>query len=377
MKKIYCDLQNMKEKKTGLGFYTENLFKRLVQNKKNIYKGVIYGKYSQGAKQLKNIFGRNIVYRMLPYYSNIEIKNKIFWRIFPFKIDIFFRDKIDIYHCFHTAIPSKSSSKTIITVHDIIPILYPNLTSEKKENKKYLENLKEKCNRATIVITVSEYSKRDIIKYLEIDSKKIRVVSPGIELEDYGKITIEEINRIKEKYNLQKKFILFLGTLEPKKNIVNIIKGFERINIKNMELIIAGGKGWKYEEIFETYENSKYKNNIKMLDYIPEEDKIALYKAAELFIFPSLYEGFGMPVLEAMATGTPVITSNISSLPEVAEDAAILVNPYDIVEIAKAIENVIKNDRLKKEMIEKGLKQARKFTWENSVKKLEKIYSEL
>ena len=114
-----------------------------------------------------------------------------------------------------------------------------------------------------------------------------------------------------------------------------------------------------------------------MLDYIAEEDKIALYKGAELFIFPSLYEGFGMPVLEAMASGIPVITSNISSLPEVAGEAAILVNPYDIVEIAKAIKNVIKNDKLKKEMIEKGLKQARKFTWENSVKKLEKIYSEL
>ena len=158
---------------------------------------------------------------------------------------------------------------------------------------------------------------------------------------------------------------------------MNIIKGFEIADLENIELVIAGGKGWKYEGIFETYKNSPCKKNIQMLDYIAEEDKIALYKGAELFVFPSLYEGFGMPVLEAMASGTPVITSNVSSLPEVAGDAAILVNPYDVKEISKAMKNIIENEELKKKMIRKGLDQVKKFTWEESVKKLEKIYSEL
>lgn len=377
MKKIYCDLQNMKAQKTGLGFYTENLFKGLLQNKKNYYKGILYGKYTKKINQLKQEFEGNIIYRMLPYYSNLKIKNKIFWKIFPFKINIFFKDKIDIYHCFHIAIPLKSSSKIIVTVHDIIPILYPELTSEKIESKKYLKILKESCNRADIIVTVSEYSKNDIIRYLGVDSKKIRIVSPGIELEEYEKVKEEEIKKIKEKYKLNERFILFLGTLEPKKNIINIIKGFERANLKNIKLVIAGGKGWKYDKIFETYENSLYKDKIQILDYINEEDKIALYKQAKLFIFPSLYEGFGMPVLEAMAAGTPVITSNISSLPEVTGNAALLVNPHDIDEIAKAIEEVMSNKKLEEEMIREGLEQAKKFTWKNSVKKLEKIYSEL
>ena len=377
MKSIYCDLQFLKGRKTGVGFYTEQLFKGLIKNNKNIYKGIIYGRETFKSLELKNELGLNILHKKIPYYSYEGIKNKVFWSFFPFKINKFFEDKVDIYHCFYTNIPSKISSKLIITVHDIIPILYPELCPNKIDKEKYLNDLKKKCLKANLIITVSEYSKQDIINYLGIEASKIRIVPPGIDLKNYDLVEEKEISRVKEKYDLNDKFILFLGALEPKKNIINIIKGFERANLKNIKLVIAGGKGWKYEEIFETYKNSSYKKNIQMLDYIAEEDKIALYKGAELFIFPSLYEGFGMPVLEAMASGIPVITSNISSLPEVAGKAAILVNPYDIVEIAKAIKNVIKNDKLKKEMIEKGLKQARKFTWENSVKKLEKIYSEL
>lgn len=374
MKKICLDLQPMLSQKTGIGYYTENLVKNLYNGNKNKYTGVTFS-FFRRKKNQRLIEGiRYKHYNFFPFYSE---KIRFISKFLPISTNFFLKENYDIYHSFNSNIPYKikKNINVIITIHDLIPFLFPELC--KGDKKKYFDSLVEKIKRVNIIITVSEYSKRDIIKYLKVDPQKIRIVSPGIELKDYERVKDNEIKKVKEKYNLPKKFILFLGALEPKKNIVNIIKGFERANLKNIKLVIAGGKGWKYEEIFETYKNSPYKKNIQMLDYIAEEDKIALYKGAELFIFPSLYEGFGMPVLEAMASGIPVITSNISSLPEVAGEAAILVNPYDIVEIAKAIENVIKNDKLKKEMIEKGLKQARKFTWENSVKKLEKIYSEL
>ena len=220
------------------------------------------------------------------------------------------------------------------------------------------------------------------MKYLDVSEDKIRIVSPGIDLNKYSKNYLEEKNRVKIKYKLPENFILFLGALEPKKNIVNIIKGFEKykedFKDKKIKLIIAGGKGWKYEEIFETYENSKIKEDIIFIGYIDEEDKIPLYKLSRLFIFPSLYEGFGMPVLEAMAAGTPVITSNISSLPEVVGDGAILINPYSIKEISNAINKILNgNEEFLKQMIIKGKEQSKKFTWAISVEKLEKIYKEL
>ncbi|RGJ28889.1 glycosyltransferase family 1 protein [Fusobacterium varium] len=175
------------------------------------------------------------------------------------------------------------------------------------------------------------------------------------------------------------KFVLYLGALEPRKNIPNIILGFSKYKEEKVDsdikLVIAGKKAWQYENIFKTYELSKYKKDIIFTDYIDEKDKIILYKMAKLFIFPSLYEGFGMPVLEAMASGTPVITSNNSSLTEVVGEAGILVNPDSVEEISKAIAKILDGEEdYINDLIAKGKEQAKKFTWENSTKLLEDIY---
>lgn len=370
MKKIGLNITPMLGQKTGIGWYTYKIIEKLIERNKNIYIGEVF-----------NFYRRHDINKIRNNIKKIEIEENIFFprRLFNklnyiFSYNLFFKKKKEIYHFFSFKIPKKIKGKVVVTIHDMIYKIYPE-TTQIKNMDKFDKEINHSIIMSDKIIAVSEATKKDILRYFNISEKKIEVIYPGVEDELY-KTYIFKKQSIK-KYKIGTKYILFLGTLEPRKNIVNIIKSFERANLKEIKLVITGGKGWKYEEIFEAYKNSPCKDKIQMLDYIAEEDKIALYKGAELFIFPSLYEGFGMPVLEAMAAGTPVITSNISSLPEVAGDAAILVNPYDIDEISKAIKNIIGDEVLKKEMIRKGLEQAKKFTWENSVKKLEKIYSEL
>ncbi|MCK4525681.1 MAG: glycosyltransferase family 4 protein, partial [Candidatus Andersenbacteria bacterium] len=175
------------------------------------------------------------------------------------------------------------------------------------------------------------------------------------------------ILEIRKKYNLPKKYILYLGTLEPRKNIIGLIKAFEILNTK-YKLVIAGSKGWLYEDIFKIVKNSPAKDNIIFTGFIDDKDKAALYGLADLFVYPSFYEGFGFPPLEAMAAGTPVITSNFSSLPEAVGDAAITVNPYNIDELTKAIEMVLFDEKLRDILIERGYKKVKNFSWEKCAK---------
>ena len=172
---------------------------------------------------------------------------------------------------------------------------------------------------------------------------------------------------------MPKKFILFLGTLEPRKNVDNIIKAYDKLrknnNFYEYKLVIAGGKGWKNKNIYNAFKNSKYKNDIKFLGYVENKDKNYLYNLADLFIYPSFYEGFGLPPLEAMACGCPVITSSVSSLPEIVGSAGIMVNPHDISEISQAMNDVLSDKNLQNKLSQKGIKKAKEFNWEKSAKK--------
>lgn len=249
--------------------------------------------------------------------------------------------------------------------------------------REFDEGIKKSLEKSDVIVTVSNSAKEDIIKYYGKKYKnKIKIVEPGVNLDKYKQeFSTEYTEEVLFKLGIKKndEFMFTIGTLQKRKNILNIIRAFNRYKENNskLKLVIAGNPGDNYQEIINEYNSSKYKNDIKILNYISEEEKIVLYKNAKIFIFPSLYEGFGMPIVEAMATGISVITSNISSMPEVLGDAGILVNPYSIEEISKAIEKYDTNEKLRKESVEKGYIQCQKFTWENSAKKLEKIYKEM
>lgn len=263
--------------------------------------------------------------------------------------------------------------KTVVTVHDV-------------GFQKFLEQYQYRWWRlyggrisnyaaraATHVIAVSESTKRDLIENLQVKPSKITVIYEGVSHEifrqQFNNLAMEQLRR---KYNINGKYLLFVGTVQPRKNLVRLIEAFQRTlhspNPPN-SLTIVGKRGWLADEIYAAPKKFGVEDRVKFLGYVPTDDVISLMNGAAAFVFPSLYEGFGLPVLEAMACGCPVVTSNISSLPEVAGEAGILVDPHSVEDIARGITEVLRLDEnQRRALIEKGIKQARKFTWEKTAR---------
>jgi len=374
--KVSIELQPCLKNKSGIGVYTYELTKRL-QNYKDIeFEGNIFNFFNRNDIE-KDIEGLNIkknTCSLFPYGVYRRI-----WSYVPIKYNFLFRRDIDIYQFFNFVIPPNISGKVITTIHDLTYILYPDTMDV--SNRKRLENdMYSTIKRADYIITISESSKKDIIKHLHIDENKIEVIYPGVD-ETYKKVlSNDEIMAVKNKYNILGKYVLYLGTLEPRKNIETIIRAyncFKQANKNNIKLVLAGKKGWLYDSIFKLVEEFGLENDVIFTDYIADMDKAPLYQGAEIFLFPSLYEGFGIPVIEAMASRTPVITSNSSSLPEVAGDAAIITDPLDYQEISNSIERILNDNELQEKMINEGIKQADKFNWDSSAEKLKNIYYDL
>lgn len=370
-KKISLEIQWAVGPKTGVGWYIFNIVKGLVQNNKNDY-----------IAEFINFMNRHNVEEQINY--DIEIKQNKFipykvYNILTQKLNIshnfLLGTKSDIYHFFNFTIPKNIKGKVIITIYDTVFFSAPETMGDMKAISEY----KYAAERSDLIITISKSAKSDIIKHFDIDEKKIRIVPPGIDLQKYSyNYTDMELESIREKYNLPQKYILYLGTIEPRKNIERIVKAFKKYKKEvsdDLKLVIVGKKGWKYDNIMKLIESME--TDIIITGYIDEDDKIPIYKLAQIFVFPSLYEGFGMPVLEAMASGTPVITSNTSSLPEVAGDAGILVDALNENEIFEAYRKILSDKKLQMEMIQKGLEQAKKFEWKRSVEILEKVYEKM
>lgn len=376
--KISLELQPCLKNKSGIGIYTYELIKRLQQYKDIKFTGHIFNFINRNdiSKDLDGIDIEKNICSLFPYGVYRRI-----WHYIPIKYNWLFRDNADIYHFFNFIVPPRIKGKVITTIHDMTYELYPE-TMDKRNLKRIKNDIQYSVDRSDKIITVSESSKNDIIKFLNVDESKIEIVYNGVDYEKFNESYTEDIKLIvRNKYNLPQNYILYMGTLEPRKNIDSIIEAFALIkkqkDFHNIKLVIAGKKGWLFEDIFNLVDKLNLKDHVIFTDYVDETDKPIIYNMAKLFVFPSLYEGFGIPVLEAMASSVPVITSNMSSLPEVAGDAAILVNPKDIEDIAKNMIKILSDDDLKNELVRKGYIQAQKFTWEASAEKLYNIYKEI
>jgi mannosyltransferase B len=371
MKKISLELQWAVGKKTGVGWYIYNIVKELSKSDKNDY-----------IAEFINFMGRHDVKSQIDYDIKIKQNKLLTYTMYNFltkKMNIshnlILGTKSDIYHFFNFTIPKNIKGKVIVTIYDTVFFSAPETMGDMKAISEY----KYAAERSDLILTISESAKSDIIKHFNVDEKKIEIVTPGIDLEKYlHNYTDMELENVRKKYKLPENYILYLGTIEPRKNIERTIKAFIKYKKEvkdDLKFVIVGGKGWKYDNIMKLIESMG--TDIILTGYIDEEDKIPIYKLAQIFAFPSLYEGFGMPVLEAMAAGVPVITSNVSSLPEVAGDAAILVDPLNEDEIFEAYKKILSDKKLQLEMIEKGLEQAKKFEWKESAKVLEQIYEKM
>ncbi|MDD3036230.1 MAG: glycosyltransferase family 1 protein, partial [Candidatus Saccharimonadaceae bacterium] len=305
---------------------------------------------------------------------------RMIWSFLPIPYSLFFPKDVDVTMFFNYVIPPGVKGRKVTIVYDMAYKAYPETV--RKRTKDMLDiALKKSCKRADKIITISEFSKREIIKYLGIKEDKIVVMPCGVNYSLYhNAYTEEEVSVVTAKYDIKNKYLLYLGTLEPRKNINRLIQAYALI--KNTvpdlpKLVLAGRKGWMYDNIFEIVKELKLEKDIIFTGYVDEKHTPILMKGAEIFLFPSLYEGFGMPPLEAMACGTPVLVSNVASLPEVVGDAGVLVDPLSTQSIRDGLELLLKNNELRIELSRKGLERVKTFSWDRSVEIVAHVFEEL
>lgn len=289
---------------------------------------------------------------------------------------------VSIFHgpAFFVPVFKPKHCKYVVTVHDITFVKYP--AAFTWGTRLYYKLLfSRSLQLADAIITDSESTKKDIIQTYHIDPAKISVIYLGLSKPFLEKQEKKRIKEIKERYALPEKYFLFTGVLSPRKNIETMLGAFHLLKKGNAyqayKLLIVGRRGWLYEGIFAKIAQLQLENEVSFIEYVPEEDLPTFYLLAKAYLFTSLYEGFGLPILEAMASRCPVITSNISSMPEVAGNAALLIDPTKKEEIVSAMKQVIENEKLRKEMQKKGLLQIKKFSWKKTAEETKKIYASL
>lgn len=297
----------------------------------------------------------------------------------PVPYSAFFGKSADLTHFFNYMIPPSVHGKKIVTVHDMVIKAYPETV--RFRTRMMLETgLEKSMKRADIIVTDSYFSKSEIEKYYPKYSEKIRVVPCGVDSERfYPENDNEKIETVKRKYNIKDEYFLYLGTVEPRKNLERLIEAYS-IFIKDCnnppKLVMAGGNGWLNSSIYSKADELGISQNVIFTDYIDSADLRPLMCGAMAFLFPSVYEGFGMPPLEAMSCGVPVLVSSSASLPEVVGDCAVITDAYSVQSIADGIGKIYSDKNLRNELAEKGLKRSRQFSWKNSAEMLYNIYCE-
>ena len=342
------------KKQTGIGYYGTNLLRNLKKTKTKDNKYIL----------LKNL-GSTVPKRII--LGSLKLPR------------IVRNQSLDIVHDLTQAPPFlfDTKSKKVVTVHDLTRKIFPEFHSTTGNFVNKI-TLKSNFKKADKIIADSNNTKKDLIQHFQIKPQKITVIY-GAANKNFKPIKNRKIlNKVEKKYYLPQQFILYVGTLEPRKNIVRLLKAYASVSEKiKINLVIAGKKGWKYTEIFETYHKLKLNDKVIFTGYLERQDLPAIYNLAKLFVYPSLYEGFGLPPLEAMACGCPVITSNTSSLPEVVGSAGIMINPYSVDGLTNTIKQILINKDLRKILTKKGLKQAKKFSWEKAARETLKVYEKL
>jgi glycosyltransferase involved in cell wall biosynthesis len=356
----------------GVKIYTYNLLKYLAKKR---FAATIY--YQKKIEDKWIIKDSNFKHKFIRWPFP-------FWTYFRFSLELC-RDKPDVLFMtipfitnLHRYITNLHKLKIVVTIHDLAFLKFPsNFTF--RDRLKLSWNTKRAVKKATEIIVPSQTTKKDIIEYYKVNEKKIKVIYHGFASNQQSAISNQQSAN---------KYILFVGTIQPRKNIKGLIEAFEKLhedktNIcesstnNNIKLVIVGGKGWLSKKIFEKAKKSKFSSDIIFTGQVSPDKLLEIYQNAEVFVLPSFYEGFGLPILEAMANGVPVIAGNNSGMVEIVGEAGILINPYKPEEIAEAIKKVIQDKNFKEKLVEKGLKQAKKFRWEKCAEKTMKVLNEV
>lgn len=286
---------------------------------------------------------------------------------------------LDIFHATDHRIPKLSNIPVVATVMDMIPFSHPEWVSKSLRSLKNYA-FKSSMYWADHIITISEHSKNDIVNILGIDESSVSVIPLGVDVRYLERIEDSKKNQVKKKYNISDNFFLFVGTLQPRKNIERILQA-HRILPKGIRerypLVIVGKNGWGTEALLPELAKAEMEGYGKWLDCVGNNDLIALMQSATALVYPSLYEGFGLPILEGFAADIPVISSNTTSIPEVAGDAALLVDPLDIDEISGAMQKIVEDGQLSEHLIMKGREMLKNYSWNDCAIKTSEVYKKI
>ncbi|MBH8566843.1 glycosyltransferase family 4 protein [Nostoc sp. CENA67] len=382
MLKIVVDATPVDPKQSGVGFYVANLICALdaLQQEENFQLGVAYQPGLKKWLQCNFTFPNYLEHYSQKHLLPLPVRISDLLLATSFKPSLAYFEKYfgfpDILHGTNYSVYPCQNSLKVINIYDLTFIKYPNYIDSVVQT--YARKVKRCLQWTDLVLTISESSKKDIIEYLQVDPKKIWVTPLASRYHsDYlcGK-NIQELEN-KVSYDFSKPYLLFVSTIEPRKNINSIITAFNFLKFQykiDHQLILIGKKGWNYAPVFTAIETSPWQNEIHHLDYLSDELVALFYSKADVFVYPSHYEGFGLPVLEAMTLGTPVIASNTSSIPEVTGDAAILIDPNEHVQLAEAILKIISDSELRQDLINQGKERAKLFSWEITARKTLKAY---
>ena len=358
--------------KSGIEEYAENLMPRLIREGRDIQFKLFYSSGRNSLPDYNWLNEPNVKLYKFDYSNNLlftssRILNRPFLDKMVGGADVFF-----FPHFFISSL--SPSCKRVTTFHDLSYMHFPeHLTLRKKIWHNFQMIPKWQAKFSDKIIAVSESTKNDLVNFYKVDPARVEVIYSGAITSDVAP-TSDVISNFKRAKNLPERFILFLGKLEPRKNVINIIRAFNLFKSRelflkqrsDLYLVIAGDKGWMYQDVFKEAGGSPYKSKIIFIGHINDNERHLYYRAADVFVYPSFFEGFGFPPLEAMSYGAPVITSRNSSLPEIVGDSAIMVDPYDISELELWITKLLDDKELFDLMTKKGIEQASKFSWRNT-----------
>lgn len=353
---------------SGLGNYSRNTLNAINQyypgNEIVLFSPEIKNELFPNHNQFEVVSPRNSLFKI---YSS-------FWRNFMVSRELKKR-RIDIFHGLSNELPNgihKTDVPAVVTIHDLIFVRFPEFYKT-IDRKIYFNKVKYACDSAQRIIAISEQTKEDIIRFFNVDSNKIEVVYQSV-----SPVFFEKGNTgyLLSKYNLKEQFILSVGTHEPRKNQLSLLKAIKAENL-DIQVVFVGKKTSYTKKMAHFISENKMEDQVKFLNDISENDLAGLYQLASLSVYISFFEGFGLPVIEAMASGCPVITSNVSCLPETAGGAAILCTPNDVDELGKQIKSSLENETLRNELIAKGKVRANLFHPKHFSKKMISLYNEI
>ena len=372
MKTVALELQPCCGKRSGIGVYTYELAKRLRNDEEFRFCGNLFNfcGRNDNSEVLRGISMPINESRLFPYGVYRRI-----WNYLPVDYERFFPTRADLSIFFNYIVPPRITGKVMTAVYDMTFLRFPE-TMDVRNRRRLNGGLRRSVARSDRILTISEFSRQEIAELLDFPKEKIAVIPCAPAFSE----TTAPVGETLSKFGIQQPYVLYVGTLEPRKNLVRLLEAFGLLKEKEHfphQLVLAGGKGWNSEAFDQALAASPIRECVRLTGYVSEEEKNTLYREAELFVFPSVYEGFGIPPLEAMHWNCPVVCADAASLPEVCGDAAEYVNPDDVNSIAEGICRGLTDKARRAELVQAGTTRVEQYTWEASAATLRELCREV